>query len=84
MTNGSLVKVDSIAEFCNTFDQHYAIIGLENQLLVFFLSGGLRQVLLYSTALDIRLSSFGCPNFLTMEFYEGIIGKEPCFPITPL
>ena len=32
---GSLLQVDSIAEcstgaFCNTFDLHYAIIGLEN------------------------------------------------------
>ena len=35
-TNGSLMKVESIAEcslgaFCNTFDLHKAIIGLENQ-----------------------------------------------------
>ena len=49
--NGSLMKVESIAEcskraFCNTFDLHLAIIGLENQLLDFFLSGRLRQVLL--------------------------------------
>ena len=34
-TNGSLIKVESIAEcslgtFCNTFDLHSAIIGLEN------------------------------------------------------
>ena len=47
------MKVESIAEcslgaFCNTFDLHYAIIGLENQFLVFFLSGRLiKQVLLY-------------------------------------
>ena len=33
--------------FCNTFDLHVAIISLENQFLVFFLSGCLRQVLLY-------------------------------------
>ena len=51
-TSGGLVKVKSIAEcslgaFCNTFDLHLAIIGLENQFLVFFLSGRLRQVLLY-------------------------------------
>ena len=36
MTDGSLMKVESIAEcslgaFCNTFDLHLAIIGLENQ-----------------------------------------------------
>ena len=36
-TNGSLMKVESIAEcslgaFCNTFDLHQAIIGLENPL----------------------------------------------------
>ena len=51
-TNDSLMKVESIAEcslgaFCNTFDLHLAIIGLENQFLVFLLSGRLRQVLLY-------------------------------------
>ena len=52
-TNGSLMKVESIAEcslgaFCNTFDLHLAIISLEKQLLVFFLSGRLRHVLLYN------------------------------------
>ena len=31
--------------FCNTSDLHKAIIGLENQLLVFFLGGRFRQVL---------------------------------------
>ena len=42
MTNGSLMKVESIAEcspevgaFCNTFDLHQVIIGLENQFSVF-------------------------------------------------
>ena len=35
-TNGSLMKVESIAEcslgaFCNNFDVHYAVISLENQ-----------------------------------------------------
>ena len=34
MPDGSLMKVESIAE-CNTFDLHLAIIGLENQFLVF-------------------------------------------------
>ena len=53
-TNDSLMTVKSIAEcslgaFCNTFDLHEAIISLEKQLLVFFLSARLpvRQVLLY-------------------------------------
>ena len=50
-TKSSLMEVKSIAEcskraFCNTFDLHEAIIGLENQFLVFFLSGRLRQGLL--------------------------------------
>ena len=50
-TNGSLMKVERIAEcslgaFCNTFDLHQAIIGMEKQFLVFFWSGCLRQVLL--------------------------------------
>ena len=35
MTTGSLIKVGSIAECCNIFDLHLAIIGLENDLLVF-------------------------------------------------
>ena len=47
-TNGSLMKAESIAAFCNTFDLHSSIIGLENQFLVFFLSSHLRQVLLYT------------------------------------
>ena len=51
MTNGSLMKVESIAEcslgaFSNTFDLHEAIIGLENQSLLFE-SGRFGQVLLY-------------------------------------
>ena len=46
------MKVKSIAEcsigaFCNTFDLHKAIIGLESQFVVFFLSCGLRKVVLY-------------------------------------
>ena len=40
MTNGSLMQVKSIADapkeaFCNTFDLHKGIIGLENEFLVF-------------------------------------------------
>ena len=51
MTKFSLMKVESIAEcslgaFCNIFDLHEPIIGVENQFLAFFLSGHLRQVLL--------------------------------------
>ena len=43
------MKVESNAEcskraFCNTFDLHKAIIGIENKFLVFFLNGPLRQV----------------------------------------
>ena len=52
MENGSLMDVERqnapCGAFCNTFDLHQAIIGLEKQFLVFFLSGRLRQVLLYS------------------------------------
>ena len=41
MPNGSLMKVESIAEcsfgaFCNTVDLHKAIIGLKSHFLVFF------------------------------------------------
>ena len=35
MSNSSLMKVKRIAGFCNTFDLHKAIIGLENQFVVF-------------------------------------------------
>ena len=47
-TNSSLMQVESIAEcsvgaFFNTFDLHLAIMELENQFLVFFLSGHLMQ-----------------------------------------
>ena len=39
MTNCGLMKVNSIAEyslgaFCNTFDMHKAIVGIENQFSV--------------------------------------------------
>ena len=52
MENGSIMKVKvlqnaPLGAFCNTFDLHEAIIGLENQFFVFFLSGRLRQILLY-------------------------------------
>ena len=51
MVIGSLMKVKSNAEcslgaFCNTFDLHSAIIGLENHFLVFE-SGRFTQVLLF-------------------------------------
>ena len=49
------MKVESIAEgslgaFCNTLDLHFGLIGLEKNkhFLFFFLSGLLRQVLLYT------------------------------------
>ena len=50
-TDDKLMKVVSIAEcshgaFCNIFDLHLEIIGLENRFFDFFLSGRLRQVLL--------------------------------------
>ena len=35
ITNGSLMKVKSIAECSHIFDLHYVIIGLEKQFLVF-------------------------------------------------
>ena len=65
MTNGSLMKVESNAEcskgmqnaplgaFCNTFDMHLAIIGLENQFAVFLRVAVLRRF--YCTFCRIRL-----------------------------
>ena len=50
MTNGSLMKVESIAECCNTFDLHYTIIALEKQFLVFL-----------RVAILDRFYSFGFP-----------------------
>ena len=51
-TNSSLMKVESIAEcsswnILQNFDLHLAINGLESHFFVLFLSGHLRQVLLY-------------------------------------
>ena len=68
MTNGSLMKVESIAEgslgaFCNTFDLHYAIIGLENQFLFFFLSGCSRQ---YFSVLALDCT---CPSTSKFKFF---------------
>ena len=54
------MQVKSIAEcsqgaFCNTFDLHYAIIGLENTSnFLFFLSGLLRQVLLFTNTIKLN------------------------------
>ena len=45
---------NALGAFCNTFDLHYAIISLENQFLVFVLSG---QVLLYKI---LVLLGFDC------------------------
>ena len=47
MTNSSFMKVKSIAEFCNAFDLHKAIIGLKKHFWVFFKSDCFTQVLLY-------------------------------------
>ena len=57
MTNGSLTRSKELQSaplgaFCNTFDLHYVIIGLESQSLVFYLCGRLRQVLHVLFSLD--------------------------------
>ena len=52
MTNGSLMKVESIVECCNTFDLHEAIIGLENQFSVFLRVAVLHRFLLYNQKLS--------------------------------
>ena len=46
--------------FCNTFDLYKVIIGLENQILVFFLSGRLRQVLLYDNCEGLNYRNHLC------------------------
>ena len=45
----------STGAFCNTFDLHLAIIRLENLLFGLFLSGNIRQVLLYTEMTDISI-----------------------------
>ena len=48
MENGSLLKVESIAEclkaFCNTFDLHLAIMGIENQFFCVLVECPLKTV----------------------------------------
>ena len=62
MTNGSLMKVESIAEcspwsILKYFDLHYAIISFENQFLCLFESERFTQVLLYMKRISwLRLS----------------------------
>ena len=53
----------SLGVFCNTFDLHYAIIGLESQALVFCLSGRFRQDLSY------RSRSLYYPRSYILELY---------------
>ena len=69
MTNGSLMKVKSITEcslgaVCNTFYLNLAIIGLENQFLVF-----LRVALLLYINCLILLNPFK-PNILLMGYWQ--------------
>ena len=55
-----------------TFDLHLAIIGLENQFLVFFLSGCLRQVLLYITNIfisDLQLLQDRCSSGIYISIH---------------
>ena len=74
------MQVKSTAEsFCNTFDLHSAIIGLENLLFWSFLSGRLRQVCLYCRILQgehsvIRLTFIKLPVVIKMfdlSIFEG-------------
>ena len=55
---------DSHGAFCNTLDLHQAKIGIENQFLVFFLSGRLRQVLLYLEKKCLGLSNYCAKQLL--------------------
>ena len=73
MTNGSLMKVESIAEcsFCNTFDLHYAIISLKNGFtLIFglFESGHFTCGLLYIALLVNR------SMLITLVYFSSNIG----------
>ena len=70
--NGSWMKVESIAEcslgaFCNTFNLHKGIIRLENQFLVFFLSGHWRQVLLYFDHSECKMVEKAQLQYLQLE-----------------
>ena len=63
------MKVEHIAEtFCNTLDLHKAMMGVETQFFVFFLSGHLRQVLLY----DSELTFIG-------NLFHAAIAFQNCF-----
>ena len=58
--------------FCNTFDLYLEIIRIENQFLMFFLSGRLRQVLLYS----FNTITEPCSSLKTLEKYFGRIQAD--------
>ena len=73
-TSGNLVKVEVLQNaLFNTFDLHLAIMGLENQFLVFFLSGCVRPVLLYITSTEY------CTYVQYSPFKYKILHECSCF-----
>ena len=57
-TNGSLIKVESIAEFCNALTYIKRKSVLENIFFILFLSGRLRQALVYGKTCYIQKIGF--------------------------
>ena len=88
--NGSLMKVKSIAgAFCNIFvwllktgfTVYYIFVGIvfyliENQILVFLLSGCLRQVLLYIIFLGTVFDLISKEDKLKIEQAKGMVKQE--------
>ena len=69
MTNGSLMKVESIANapleaFCNTVDLHKAIIGIDLQFFVF-----LRDAVLHRFYCILQLFPITKPSFQNMLLF---------------
>ena len=70
------MKVERIAEcsleaFCNTYDLHYAIFGLEYNFFGIFESGRFRQVLLYLLYNDF--TKVCCYTLSTLKSFLGDI-----------
>ena len=59
MTTGSLMKIESIAEFCNAFDLHYAIIdSVLKNIFGHFESGRLHRFTVFKLYLLVWLNKW--------------------------
>ena len=74
ITTGSLMKVESIAAFCNAFDLHLGIIGLETQFLAFLRGTVLHRF--YCTLLYLSSGCYMTARVLCLFFLSSWVGLQ--------